>query len=432
MELKIKKKKKRSIVENVLCSLTALFLILNCQSVWQNSTTTNYHIYEICFSLIVLYCIYYPVKYGIIRELGIYAISVSMIYMLIILLMVLFSVSSDNLVRFLSRFISFPLFMIGLSSGASRDKKLMLFSKFVNWVAIIAWISVVFWFLSTFGLIKPTGAITTGWSGAYTSYYGLYFSNNFQRLDFMLQIRRNIGIFTEGPMYMIVLVFAMIISQVINEYYPIRKIQVIGIITALILIGSVTGYMTFVFIVGIQLIHRFKEYRTKIIIGMGAVIAGILFGYILLVAKSQTASFYVRMNDFLAGFKAWLEHPVLGNGYENVDRLREYMASNREGNYGFSNTIFAVLAYGGIVFLIPYIVPVMVGFFCSRRIGDYKLSVFCIVYFMLYFAVIFYTFYINFYIWAFLISIPIAYKEEKRQKYHMILNFLKKIQTMYR
>lgn len=51
-------KTKTNIVGEFLNAATALFLVLNCQSVWQNSIDNNYHIYEICFILIILETMY--------------------------------------------------------------------------------------------------------------------------------------------------------------------------------------------------------------------------------------------------------------------------------------------------------------------------------------------------------------------------------------
>ena len=388
-----------------MCSLTALVLILNCQSVWQNSINTNYHIYEICFFQIVIYCFYYPAKYGIKNRQGQRAIALSGVYLWILSIMLLFSVSSENVIRFLSRYLIFPLFLFVFASRASHHKKMMIFSKFVKWVTIIAWISVIFWMLSTFGLVSPTGYIKTGWMGNYDSYYGLYFSNNLQRLEFLINLRRNIGIFTEGPMYMLVLTFSLLFAQMLNDTYPVKKKQLVGIIAALVLTGSITGYLIFVFIVGMQLIHRFRNYPSKIIIGMIGVVIGIIATYFLLMAKSHTMSYELRMDDIYAGFNTWLQKPFIGNGYENIGEISTFMSANRGGNMGFSNTLFAVLAYGGIIFAIPFVFPIVVGLSTARRTHDYKLAVFCIVYFLLYFAVVFYTFYINFLIWAFLLII---------------------------
>lgn len=53
MKVSLKKTKKISI-HWILNMVTALFLILNCQSVWQRAYNNNFHIYEICFLMIIM------------------------------------------------------------------------------------------------------------------------------------------------------------------------------------------------------------------------------------------------------------------------------------------------------------------------------------------------------------------------------------------
>lgn len=57
MSLKLKINKK-NITGNILDVVTALFLVLNCQSIWQNTLDKNYHIYEFCLLFIILNTLY--------------------------------------------------------------------------------------------------------------------------------------------------------------------------------------------------------------------------------------------------------------------------------------------------------------------------------------------------------------------------------------
>ena len=400
--LHLKVHKKANITE-ILASFTALSLILNCQSIWQNVTDADYHIYEICAALVLINSLYMAIKYGISKVAKRYVLFSAAWYYCIIFVVVLFSVSTDNLFRFLSRFIIFPFCVLYFASAASVEQKTYLFKSFVNWAALIAWISVLFFGASTIGMIGESGLIKADWFGTYGNYYNLYFSSPYQMIDwFGTGIRRNLGIFVEGPMYMIVLIMALLFSLVIKDYYPIAKWKVNGIVLAILTTASVTGYIFLMLIGFICTVYKYRNKQNQMIVGTTGFLLAAVAGCALFIAKSGTASYIARFDDYIAGNRCWLQSPMIGNGYENIDLLRRYMSTNREWNQGFSNTIFSVLAYGGLVFVVPFVMPVVHGILHASSEHDYKNMVFCVIYIGLYFTVIEYTFFINFFIWAYL------------------------------
>lgn len=52
------------------------------------------------------------------------------------------------------------------------------------------------------------------------------------------------------------------------------------------------------------------------------VVAVLVIRY-LLQAKLETSSGSIRTDDFIVGLKAWLLHPIFGNGYLNYDTIRQ-------------------------------------------------------------------------------------------------------------
>lgn len=401
-EINIRVRKKISITE-ILTSITALFLILNCQSIWQNVVDVNYYIYEICAVLVLVSSLFMVARYGISKKAKEYVLLTTGWYYYVIMLVVLFSVTKNDLFRFLSRFIIFPFCMLFFASAAPVKRKLGLFKSFVNWTALISWISILLFGASTVGLIGESGTINVDWFGIYGNYYNLYFSSPYQIIDWIeTSIRRNIGIFVEGPMFMIVLVFALLFILVIKNYYPIARWKIIGIILAILTTASITGYFFLLLIGSVCLVHRYRNRKTQIIIGIISALFATICGLVLFVMKSETASYIARFDDYITGIKCWLQSPIIGNGYENIDLLRKYMSTNRNWNQGFSNTVFSVLAYGGLIFAVPFVAPVMYGILHAYYNKDYKTLLFCIVFTGLYFTVIEYTFFINYFIWAYL------------------------------
>ena len=81
----------------------------------------------------------------------------------------------------------------------------------------------------------------------------------------------------------------------------------------------------------------------------------------LLQQRLGTSSGNSRIDDFVAGYNAWKKAPVFGNGFGNMDSVRQYMSSFRFNNVGFSNSPMMILAYGGIYLFIPYLISLILG-----------------------------------------------------------------------
>lgn len=404
--MKIKKRPKLNIL-SLISSITALLLVLNCQSVFQNARDTNYHIYELCFLFIMVESVLLVSKNGISRNnkknWGLY----SLIYLFIIFIYILFSVQFGDLLKFLSRFLVFPFALLHFMSSASDGNKYKLFKYFIDWTAIISVITSLFWFLSSFMGLGPTSEFVWKWSGDVygLSYYNLYFSSPYQYIDLIpgLAMRRNIGIFTEGPMFMLVLSFALLFAYMFKNTFKINRWKIIAILVAMVTTFSVTGYIVVMAIIASKMINKNKNFQNRIIIAFVALTVGLIAATTVIEMKSSSASYLVRMDDFSTGMKAFLSSPILGIGYENTSTLRSFMSSSRSFNMGFSNTLFSVLAYGGIVLAGIYLFPVCVGLKKSYTRHDKTVFLFCILYLMLYCTVIFYTFFINFIVWGYLI-----------------------------
>jgi hypothetical protein len=78
--------------------------------------------------------------------------------------------------------------------------------------------------------------------------------------------------------------------------------------------------------------------------------------------------------------------------------------SNRENaaNAGFSNSIFAILNSGGLLFGSLYLFPIFHALWRKKR--NHMQVEFSLIYFLLLILVLFYTSYINFFIWALLLD----------------------------
>lgn len=121
----------------------------------------------------------------------------------------------------------------------------------------------------------------------------------------------------------------------------------------------------------------------------------------MLEIKSSTTSYSDRIDDYVAGYKAWMENPLIGNGYGNNEVIKKYMSSFRKNNIGFSNSIFRVLAQGGVYLFSLYIIPC---FICLFRGIKQRNKIQCLLSFLFIFLFITTSFPYN-YIAIYLVSI---------------------------
>ncbi|WP_276804365.1 O-antigen ligase family protein [Lactobacillus hominis] len=399
--------RKNSFFEKLTDILLALFLILNCQSMYQNSYNVNYHIYEITLFLIITSMIIKFLKYPIdlleINKLSVF----SLLYFIVAVITLVVSVSSTDFLSFSARFLIAPFILLYFVPICDTKNKIQLLLYFVKWVCIITVVSIFFYVMgTTMNLIHPTGTFIYKWGNVNIaqSFYNIYFGNVqytsggiLKGLDF-----RNTAIFVEGPMYAAVLDLALYFLFVFKTYFKNFKICLV-----ILWLGIITSNSTAAILIGILVVFlfiknstAFKKVQKIIIIPVAILLIWLIFD--LLNKKmgnfNQTSSFGIRLDDYIAGFRAWLARPMFGWGYNNLSGINIYR--NNLSNGGYSNSILAILNAGGLVFGSLYFIPIIYALF-SKINKQIELA---LLYFFLLALILFYTSYINFFIWALLID----------------------------
>jgi len=134
---------------------------------------------------------------------------------------------------------------------------------------------------------------------------------------------------------------------------------------AIISTSSTSGATALVLVVGLK--YVFTKSKTKVGLSLKlfllpmVVVAVLIALGLLLERKLGSSSGSIRMDDFSAGYKAWMDAPFFGNGLGNSDAIKRHMASFRVKNTGLSNSPMQVLAYGGIYLFLPYYVAAIKG-----------------------------------------------------------------------
>lgn len=388
---------KQSKWEQVLGYLLALFLILNNQTVFQNSISFNYHIYEITLLLIIVTTLYQIEKYGIYENKFKSLLYLSFIYYVYLSIISIASVGVDQLVSFWARYASLPFVFFYFSSNASYIVKIELFRKVVNVMVVISCISLFFWiFGSTFKMITPTGVALFEWGtvNEVSSYFNIYFETQYVDwlgIDFFW---RNTAIFVEGPMMSLTLIIAITLIYYFDDIWHIATWKKFILAFAIITSFSVTGYFILWGFVVLKL-YRSKKFRAIMIVML--IPLSLYAIQVMMDMKQSTGSYSLREDDYYVGFITWLQNPIFGWGFNNWEALQANMKGR--ANDGFSNSIFSVLTQGGILMGLMYFIPILIGITSK----EFKRFVVCIVYAILFISIIFQTAYVNFFLFCLMI-----------------------------
>lgn len=352
----------------VLEYIVAIFMVLECRSVYLYSIGREFYIMQILgISMIVLFLANLVSKkikwqnitlnYKFILGLTVY----NFIFVIVHKMM------GNELVRFLYIFEAMFL-MLYIYYKSDCENITRLLKKIVNVIIIISLISLFFYtFGSILDLIPTTGNFKITWGDfgnkeyVIDSYLDVHF--NIQKIDVLgMNVYRNTGIFTEGPMFALNLVIALAVQLFVIKEKKWLKILiiVITIFTTLSTAGILGCILCGVlYLLGNQkikeLIKKTMNRKKKILICtlIVALVAVTTIG--LLSKKMQTASYSTRIDDYIASILAWKDHIIFGNGIFNEQAIIQYMSETRSVNTGISNSIATTLANGGVYLATIYL-----------------------------------------------------------------------------
>lgn len=408
----IKSKKKISF-EKILDYFLAVMLILNCQTVYQNSVGKNYRIFELTFGSIIISSLYKFIRYGMEKKRFFTIVSISLVYYIYLLFFVIFSVESDFFVSFMARYAVFPFVLIYFYSQKSVNDKINIFIYFINISCVICVISSLFWFFGTFlHILSPNSRFEFEWGKNYNvvSYFDIYFEVHW--IDWIPgDLKRNTSFFVEGPMFALVIILSEVFYYMFSDLIYRRKLVLFILTIASITTFSITSY-AFTFLIYILILFKKKKYRGIIIFFAIPLIMCAMIA--VMVLKSDTGSYSLRMGDIGITLKAWIESPIFGHGFGHINDIVEKVSDR--GWTGISSSITAILIQGGLSYLLLFLVPIL----CALKIGmQNKKRVLSLViascYLIMLVMILFNTFYINFYIWV-LLSCVEFYKRTDEEK----------------
>lgn len=265
----------------------------------------------------------------------------------------------------------------------TKDNPKLLF-LYRDIVTVIAVISMFFWlFGSILQIIKPTGAVLSSWTGqndvrSIPSYFGIYFET--QSTQFagwnIGNFVRNSAIYVESPIASLNFCLALVINLFV-EKKP-SKIKNIILILAVLSTTSAMGF--FILLICLlgktilsgknnKLITFIKLFGVPFFFVITFIVSGLIFKQ-----KMSVNSGFLRIDDFIAGIKAWLSNPLFGSGIGDAQLLFQNMSLSRiiKSQLGISNSMAIILSQGGLYIALPYILCFIIGTIKSLRCKKYN------------------------------------------------------------
>ncbi len=262
---------------------------------------------------------------------------------------------------FLSRFILLFPFMIVYFSYVKNNRRFLLFSAFVQEMTFVAVLSLVLWYLGPISnYMKPTGMSFLPWgSGNFAvHYYHLQYETQYM-IMFGHEIIRNSGFFAEAPMFNYCLCLALFLDLFVLEKRNLLFELIL--MTAIFTTFTTMGMLVLLGVVSMILIRKIMNSKNMVVLFLGCLCVPVIIiafagmSFLLMKDKSSSRSYGSRSGGIQYGISKFIHSPLIGNGY----------ATAMEG-VG-SNSLFLVLAEGGIMLGAFYYIPLLYVPYKHRR-----------------------------------------------------------------
>ena len=274
----------------------------------------------------------------------------------------LFASSSYRTMEFLCCVVLiFPLFVVYANDS---DNRYDFMEAYTNIMLVISALSLFFFvFSSLLGIIKPTGYYPhtlIGWGrNNYYDYYHLYCEG---QVISALGYRgiRNISIFVEGPMLAYTLSIALYYELFFRKK-GFRKWAVITAILTIITSFSTTGYILVMLLLYFKFRDVIRRYKYFKLLMIPLLLVAVVYGVNYIITDklaNNIGSTTIRIDDIWTCLKCFAGNVIKGVGYQNIDGLGIYRTIQRS-NAGLSTGLGGILAYGGLVWGIWYLIPLI-------------------------------------------------------------------------
>lgn len=387
-----------------------VFLLLNGNSVYHAAAHTNYHFPVFCTALSVLLLVITPPVGKIGKKRSIAAAICLLSYFAGYFVLLNSAVSKE--IYLFGFVISIPVLLLYFVKLHQIGEPARLFYRIESVMLLLSVISLLLWVLGPIlNVIQPNCSITINWGNEHTvhGYFGLQYATQ-RDTTFVYGLIRNTSIFCEGPMFNLWLSIALMTEVFLRP--AISRGRVILLCITILTTTTTTGIFVIVMCLVLSLLQKVSntKKKTKILLILLVSVALpiiVVAVWEIFVLKMDTKSYAIRLQDYILGIKLWAEKPIFGYGYGNLGAIYAVKEGSKKG---FSNSLMAILATGGMWHFLVYLLSIL-GPMCGHGGSKEKYTSFMIVYAVLTIVTIFFARYIYVVFVAFGLSFFIFQKQ---------------------
>lgn len=366
-------------------TIISICIIINCESVWSWMNHSGY-VRLAVFLCVTASLLMLILRNGIKIQIRNSKFQAFLVAYLIVFLIYNFAMNFSHTWDTLQITVVILLFSLYCSNGENAT---YIMDRVSAILAVLAGISLFFWiFGSVLHIFEPNQSITI-WSQNQPIVRKSYFYIHYEiqtEAAFGMNIYRNTGIFYEAPKYALILSLALMYELFIKKEFKTKRCILFTVATLSTI--SMTGIIAVVAIWLLYVFFRFPMHSKRgFFVRVAFIIAFLIIGtqvlgYFenMLSIKSATASYNTRLDNYSAGFRAWLDHPYMGAGYLNMDTIQSYYSSWRLNDIGYANSLFRVLAQGGVYLFVFYLLPVIKAIGRAVKTQNYLLLCYIIMF----------------------------------------------------
>ena len=294
-------------------------------------------------------------------------------------------VSGDRRADYIRNFmLLLPLLVLYFKLKQQKGEALDLLYKHADIVCVIAAMSLLVYLCSVFHVnTMPSDPIYITWTGGkgtqehinLLNLCHLSMSHKWQMSN--VELLRNMGFFVEPLMFAIPLITALHTELFLRKRADGGHLyRALLLSVVLVTANSTIGVMLTAIAWGAkslsESVRRRKWWLVAVIIG------GVIAACALLYLTKKSVRYEVtevsgnsigdHIEDFKAGFKAFLHRPLVGGGYNDEACIRAFMPLFKlEHNPGLSNSVATVLGEGGLMLGTLCLIPFLVCLLCLFR-----------------------------------------------------------------
>ncbi len=257
--------------------------------------------------------------------------------------------------------------------------------SFENIILIISAVTLFFWlFGSVLDILPGRQEIVYYWAQNYKigyTYYHIYFENLAQNQDlFGLTIPRNCGIFTEVPAFSGFLLYALLIE--LFAHRKPNKVRTLLLLSTILSTQSTKAYtIVLILFLVLFLYPHLEKTKARVKLSTLCILVPVVIAVYnvieyIIVDKSTTGSFAVRVSDVVASLSVWLRSPIFGVGYGNNSAVAAFNIVQKS-NEGLSMGLTVLLAQGGLFLMALYLFAFFLPFKYSVIVRDNKKGFIC-------------------------------------------------------